>query len=98
MLTTIFLAMLCAWYSFSDSMNIFYSDSNFARRTVTQKGFDEILGSSLTHFVPVSKGENFYIEETKRPIFLRNTDLQDLDALSGNKLLYVYLGSKAGIE
>ena len=98
MLITVFLAMLCAWHSFSDSMNIFYSDVNFARRTVTQKCFDEILGSSLTHFVPVSKGENFYIEESKRPVFLRNTDLQDSDALSGNKLLYVYLGSKAGIE
>jgi NAD+ diphosphatase len=97
-ITLYILAIICAWNSFSDSMNIFYSDSKFARRTVSQKCFDEILGNSLTHFVPVSKGENFYFEETKRPISLHNTDLQDAEALGGNKLLYVYLGSKAGIE
>jgi NADH pyrophosphatase NudC (nudix superfamily) len=86
------------WICLTDSMKVFYSDPQFQRRTVSQDQFSSILDSPLTQFVPVNDGENFYIEHSKKPIFLNVKDLQEQNISEKTGNLFVYLGSKAGVE
>ena len=91
------LVLFQIWLCIADSLKIFYSDSSFQRKAVSQKLFEEILINPLTQFVPVSNGDNFYVDATKRPIFLSVEDLRE-DHRKAEDKLFVYLGSKAGIE
>lgn len=98
MLTVVCIfALFQFWLCIADALKVFYSDSNFERKAVSQKLFDEILISPLTQFVPVSNGDNFYVDATKRPIFLNAEDLEEENRKSEDRL-FVYLGSKAGVE
>ena len=92
------LALFHMWISISDSLKVFYSDSKFERKPVSQKQFDEILINPLTQFVPVSNGDNFYVEATLKPIYLNVEDLDVKDESQKDEKLFVYLGSKAGVE
>lgn len=99
MLTIVYiLVTFCTWPTLSDSLKIFYTDNHFERKSVNQKKFDDILGSPLTQFVPVCNGDNFYIDDTKRPVFLDAADLEQCVKPEGEENLFVYLGSKAGVE
>lgn len=99
MLTVFSIAtFLLTWHSAADSLKVFYADTKFERKTVTKQTFDDILKSPFTQFVPVSNGNNFYIEESKRPIYLSCTDLHEVEILDDREKLFVYLGSKAGVE
>ena len=99
MLTTVF-ALLLPWICLTDSLKMFYSDLNFERKAVSQTLFDEILKSPLTQFVPVSNGDNFYIDATKKPIFLNAKDLEEGEKSESaiDDKLFIYLGSKGGVE
>jgi hypothetical protein len=90
------LVVSYTWICFADSLKVFYSDSMFERKAVNQKRFDDLLINPSTHFVPVTNGDNFYYEETKKPIYLTTNDLQGESDHSNS--LFVYLGFKAGIE
>lgn len=90
------LVIFYTWTCLADSLKVFYSDSKFERKPVDQKRFNELLINPSTHFVPVTNGDSFYYEETKKPIYLTASDLQGENDHSNS--LFVYLGFKAGIE
>lgn len=78
------------------SIYIYSNETSFELSAVNQKRFEELLINPSTHFVPVTNGDNFYYEETRKPIYLTASDLQGESDHS--KSLFVYLGFKAGIE
>jgi NAD+ diphosphatase len=73
----------------------FYTDACFERKSPSSNEFEAMLTSAATQFVPMSKGNNFYDADLRKGIYLSTNDLKTSESFLP---LFIYLGSKSGVD